>query len=162
VSPASSRPAAAIWVPLALACVGALDLNAALAGEPAQTGLPAALLTANYLLVAFTGSLELTCAALIAMRRWLGRTLYRYLLPPAIMLGAAIAWLRYAGGLNADLADPARANAMLALGVAASIAIYAVVVIALYRPAMTAWIRPQGTMQSDPDNRDSTAPEDGE
>ncbi|HSG64960.1 MAG TPA: hypothetical protein VLD39_08165 [Gammaproteobacteria bacterium] len=135
----TSRPIAAYAVPVALVALGTLDLAVALLPQPADETIAGMLARWSLMLIALAGALQLTCAALILMRRRLGRSLYLYGLPVTLVLGGALSYLQVA----ARAADDARTDLLASsLGWLLSAAIYAAVAYALTRPALEAWLSP--------------------
>lgn len=136
----AKRPTSAILVPLALVLLGTLDLGAALLHGSSSAGVTASLTMAAYVATAFGGAVEWTAAALIVMRRTLGRRLYIALMPVRIAIAATATYLAYRMP-----PDPGAANAALdlratTLGLALDVAIYAALTFAMLRPAFASWL----------------------
>ena len=129
-----TRPASATAIPVALVALAVLDLATAfvhgrgpqLDGEPARRMAYAAL--------ALGGSIELTAAALIAMRRVLGRLLYVGIMPLRIAASAVAAWAMQAAAPAAN-ALPGAAG-----GLIVDVVIFIVVAFLLFRPRLSAWL----------------------
>lgn len=143
MSTRSFRPPAAFAVPIALVVLGTLDIAAALSWRPADGTIAAMLGRMSLMLVALAGALQVTCAALILMRRRLGRSLYLYGMPMTLVLGGALSYLQVAA--RAPSPDGARTDLFgIAVGWLLSVAIYAVLAYALTRPGPTAWLAQPG------------------
>lgn len=135
----ASRPAAAYAVPIALAILGALDVAVALMPRSDDPSIPGMLATMSFMVVALAGALQLTCAALIAMRRWLGRALYLYGMPVTFVLGGAVSYLQIA--VQAPTPESLQRNlSTVGLGLLLSVLLYAALAYALTRRRMATWL----------------------
>jgi len=154
----ASRPTSAFLVPIALVALGTLDLGAALMHGSNAASVTASLAMAAYVATAFGGAVEWTAAALIVMRRTLGRRLYVTLMPVRIVIAATAALLAY--GAPSDPGSAALDFHAAALGLGLDIAIYVVLTFAMFRPVFAGWlsgIQPTVATASAERPRESTA-----
>jgi hypothetical protein len=141
-----------------LVVLGTLDLAVALLPRPTDETIAGLLGRMSLILIASAGALQLTCAALILMRRRLGRSLYLYGMPATLVLGGALSYLRVAAqapssaGTSVDLLAAG-------LGWLLSVAFYAVIAYALTRPGLAAWLgRPGADPSAVPEPAARTRP----
>ena len=151
---AATRPTSAYLITIALAILGALDLGAALVHGGSPEPLAAEYAMAAYVATAFGGAVELTAAALIIMRRALGRLLYVGLLPLRIAIAGTATLLTYsaASATGGGTPQPDVRAALLGLGL--DIALYAVLVVAMFRPVFTGWLTDAASSVSEPQRED--------
>jgi hypothetical protein len=126
-----------------LVVLGTLDLAVALLPRPADETIAGMLGRMSLMLIALAGALQLTCAALILMRRRLGRSLYLYGMPATLVLGGALSYLQVAAQ---PPSSAGRSVDLLAAGLGwlLSVAIFAVIAYALTRPGLAAWLGQPG------------------